>query len=106
MIYRNMTLVLKKAAKQFPIVGVMGPRQSGKTTLTKTTFPNYTYITLEDLDIKLQAKEDPRKFFATYSQGEGLIIDEIQEVPSIRWDISEYYDINPDKRQFKNGAPI
>ncbi len=83
MIYRQMAPVLKKAAQQFPIVGVMGPRQSGKTTLTKSTFPTYTYITLEDLDVKLQAKEDPRKFFATYGQGEGLIIDEIQEVPEL-----------------------
>lgn len=83
MIYRSMTSVLKKAATQFPIVGVMGPRQSGKTTLTKSTFPLYKYITLEDLDIKLQAKEDPRKFFATYAQGPGLIIDEIQEVPEL-----------------------
>ena len=62
MIYRNMTPILKKAAQQFPIVGVMGPRQSGKTTLTKSTFPTYKYITLEDLDIRAQAKEDPRKF--------------------------------------------
>ena len=67
MIYRNPAPILKKVASQFPIVGVMGPRQSGKTTLTKMTFPTHKYVTLEDLDVKMQAKEDPRKFFATHA---------------------------------------
>jgi predicted AAA+ superfamily ATPase len=82
-INREMKRILIDVAKQFSIVGVMGPRQSGKTTLTKETFPTYTYVSLEDLDMRLSAKEDPRKFFATYSQAVGLIIDEIQEVPEL-----------------------
>jgi len=83
MIYREMTPFLVEAARQFPIVGVIGPRQSGKTTLTKSTFPSYKYVTLEDLDIRAQALEDPRKFFASYAQENGLIIDEIQEAPAL-----------------------
>jgi len=82
-INRQMKSILVKAAKQFPIVGVMGPRQSGKTTLTKETFPTYTYVSLEDVDTRVRAQEDPRKFFATYANVVGLIIDEIQEVPEL-----------------------
>lgn len=80
---RTITSLLLKAAKQYPIVGVTGPRQSGKTTLVKQTFPDYMYVTMEDLDIRASALEDPRKFFATYADAQGLIIDEIQEVPTL-----------------------
>ncbi len=83
MIARKMTPLLLKAAEQFPVVGVTGPRQSGKTTLVKQVFPHYAYVTLEDLDMKAHAKNDPRKFFASFAQGKGLIIDEIQEVPEL-----------------------
>lgn len=82
-VYREITSVLTKVSKQFPVVAIMGPRQSGKTTLVKQTFPDYAYVTLEDIDIKISAKEDPRRFFATYTQEKGLIIDEIQEVPEL-----------------------
>ncbi|MFA6066834.1 MAG: ATP-binding protein [Candidatus Babeliaceae bacterium] len=82
-IKRDITGHLKSLAQQFPVVAVMGPRQSGKTTLVRETFPDYTYVTLEDLDRRALAKEDPRGFFATYAQDSGLIIDEIQEVPEL-----------------------
>jgi len=83
MIKRDITPLLLKAAAQFPIVGVTGPRQSGKTTLIKNTFSTYAYVSLEDLDSRARAQEDPRKFFASYMQSPGLIIDEIQEVPEL-----------------------
>jgi len=80
---RDIAMLVKKAAKQYSIVSIMGPRQSGKTTIAKQTFPTYTYVTMEDLDTRAIALEDPRKFFATYDNAEGLIIDEIQEVPAL-----------------------
>ena len=83
MIKREITPHLKSLAEQFPVVAVMGPRQSGKTTLAKQTFPDYAYVTLEDLDKRNWAKEDPRGFFATFTNQTGLIIDEIQEVPEL-----------------------
>ena len=83
MIKREIKPYLIDLAKQFPIVAVMGPRQSGKTTLVKETFPDYAYITMEDLDRRSAAKEDPRGFFATYAEHKGVIIDEIQEVPEL-----------------------
>jgi predicted AAA+ superfamily ATPase len=74
---------LTELASQFPVVAVMGPRQAGKTTLVKETFPTYAYVTLEDLDRRQHALEDPRAFFATYAQYPGLIIDEIQGAPAL-----------------------
>lgn len=83
MIKRELAQHLKAMAEQFPVVAVMGPRQSGKTTLVKETFPHYTYVTMEDLDKRSAAKEDPRGFFATYAHKKGIIIDEVQEVPEL-----------------------
>ncbi len=83
MIRRLIAPYLKSLAAQFPAVAVMGPRQSGKTTLVRQTFPDYEYVTLEDIDKKMAAKEDPRDFLASYTHKKGLIIDEIQEVPEL-----------------------
>ena len=83
MIYRTLSKQLKKMAEQFPVVAVMGPRQSGKTTLVKEIFPDYAYVTMEDLDKRDAAQIDPRGFFATYSQKAGLIIDEVQKAPEL-----------------------
>src|SRR5579872_1465024 len=82
-IRRDITPFLLKVASQYPVVGVMGPRQSGKTTLVRQTFPQYKYVSMEDLDIRTSALEDPRKFLASFTQAQGLIIDEIQEVPAL-----------------------
>jgi predicted AAA+ superfamily ATPase len=82
-IRRELQPMLERMANQFPIVAIIGPRQSGKTTLAKQTFPEYTYISLEDLDNRQIAQKDPRQFFAAFAQGKGLIIDEIQHVPDL-----------------------
>lgn len=81
MIKRKQESVVKKSAKQFPIVGIVGPRQSGKTTLAQTTFKNYQYVSLEDLDMRDFATRDPRKFLETYSGN--VIFDEIQNTPEL-----------------------
>jgi len=82
-INREITPYLKALTEQFPVVALMGPRQSGKTTLVKETFAHYAYVSLEDLDRRSAALNDPRGFFATYAHRPGLIIDEIQEVPEL-----------------------
>lgn len=74
---------LKELAKQFPVVAVLGPRQSGKSTLTKASFPDYAYVSMENLAIRSRAQEDPEGFFATYASQPGLIIDEMQEAPEL-----------------------
>ena len=83
MISRQMTQKLATLATQFPVVGILGPRQSGKTTLAKNTFEKHTYVSLENPDVKALAISDPRRFFKAYQNDHGLIIDEIQEVPTL-----------------------
>lgn len=92
---RSLKNLLLKAAKQYPVVAVMGPRQSGKSTLVKASFPGYTYVTMEDLDTRASALEDPRRFFATYDSAQGLIIDEIQEVPALFSYLQGIVDASP-----------
>jgi Predicted ATPase (AAA+ superfamily) len=82
-IKRELAGALATMAQQFPVVAVMGPRQSGKTTLARQTFPDYAYVSLEDLDRRAFAQNDPRGFFASYASASGLIIDEIQNVPDL-----------------------
>ncbi len=82
-IKRILAKKLKELAEKMPVVGVVGPRQSGKTTLTQETFPNYTYVTLEDLDMRALAKEDPRGFLDQYAREKPVILDEIQNSPEL-----------------------
>lgn len=71
-----------KAIKTFPAVVVTGPRQSGKTTLFRMLFSKtHAFISLEDPDIRVRAREDPRGFLNQYKPP--LIIDEIQYVPEL-----------------------
>ena len=80
MIRRNMEKKLLKLSRQYPVVTVTGPRQSGKTTLCKMCFPTHFYCSLEDLDTRDHAQNDPRGFL---EQSKKMIIDEIQKVPSL-----------------------
>lgn len=82
-IRRQITEKLISLAQGFPVVALIGPRQSGKTTLAKETFKDYKYFSMEDPDTKLRVLEDPRGFFALHQQAPGMIIDEIQETPEL-----------------------
>lgn len=68
-------------ALQYPVVTITGPRQSGKTTLAQTTFPNYAYFSLENPDTRDQVQSDPNAFLQ--SNLNGVIIDEFQHFPQI-----------------------
>lgn len=68
-------------ATKYPVVTLTGPRQSGKTTLLREAFQDYQYVSLEDLDMREFAQNDPRGFLATYPRQ--TIIDEAQRVPSL-----------------------
>ena len=81
MVKRKISEILVEMSISFPIVTITGPRQSGKTTLEKMTFPNKNYVSLEDLDTRQFAENDPRGFLAKYPKG--AILDEIQHVPSL-----------------------
>ncbi len=73
--------LIRKRLKQFPIVAITGPRQSGKTTLAKKIFFKKPYRTLEDPDQRSLAEEDPKAFLQQFP--EGGIIDEVQRVPDL-----------------------
>ena len=81
MIKRKVAEKLIQVSKQVPVVTVIGPRQSGKTTLVKECFPEYNYVNLEDPFNRMLASEDYRGFFDSYK--DPLIIDEVQRVPEL-----------------------
>ena len=81
MIEREIAPVLTRLFEQYPVVTVTGPRQSGKTTLCKAAFPHLNYLNLEAPDQREFAESDPRGFLA--QAGDGAIIDEVQNVPSL-----------------------
>ncbi|MDD2898527.1 MAG: ATP-binding protein [Desulfuromonadaceae bacterium] len=81
MIRREAQDTVLKLAECFPFVAVTGPRQSGKTTLVRDTFPDKPYISLEDPDAREFADSDPRGFLARYT--DGAILDEVQRCPQL-----------------------
>lgn len=95
MIPRNLKLKCEQLAKQYPVIALLGPRQSGKTTLAMSIFSAHEYVTLEDLDIREFAKTDPRRFLKTFQNKKGVILDEIQHVPDLLSYIQTYVDQNP-----------
>ena len=81
MIEREITPRLTALFRQYPFVTVTGPRQSGKTTLCRASFPDLEYANLEAPDQRDFAESDPKGFLARF--GDGAIIDEIQRVPEL-----------------------
>lgn len=81
MVPRIAESTLHRLSEGFPVICITGPRQSGKTTIAKKAFPDKPYISLEDPDIALLAREDPRGLLDSYK--DGLILDEAQAVPEI-----------------------
>lgn len=89
---------LRLLASQFRAVAVVGPRQSGKTTLVRNVFPEKAYANLENPDLRRFATEDPRGFLATYSSG--AILDEIQRVPLLFSYLQQILDETEEKGKF------
>lgn len=81
MIKRKAEIELIQLAKQFKAVAIVGPRQSGKTTLAIHTFPDLPYVNFENPDTRRFATEDPRGFLLQYNTG--AILDEAQRVPEL-----------------------
>ncbi len=94
-INRKMAPRVQKLAQQFSVIGIIGPRQSGKTTLARHLFPHYQYVNLEELDQRRFAIEDPRSFLKTIINGQGVILDEIQRTPDLLSYIQAHVDQSP-----------
>lgn len=78
---RTAAQILEKSAREYPVVTLVGPRQAGKTTLSRSLFPHMPYVNLEDPDVLTFATHDPRGFLDQFPQG--AIIDEIQNAPKL-----------------------
>ena len=90
---RNAETRLQYLARGYFVVVVTGPRQSGKSTLVKHAFPDHRYVSLEDLDQRELAEQDPRGFL---NQLDGkTILDEAQHCP----DLFSYIQTRVDERQ-------
>lgn len=90
MIEREITDLLSEYAKEFRSILIVGPRQSGKTTLVKQVFKHKPYVSLENPDERLIAENDPRAFLNRFSSG--AILDEIQRAPLLLNYLQEILD--------------
>lgn len=98
MIERKAAEFVRKIAGAYPVVTIMGPRQSGKTTLACMVFADYVYRNLEAEDVLQLAKNDPRAFLLNGE--ERMIIDEVQRFPELLTYVQEFADAKKLKGQF------
>ncbi len=74
---------LRSLSRTFRVVSLTGPRQAGKTTLARRAFPRFAYVSLEDIDQREFATQDPRGFLARFAGQPGVILDEVQRTPDL-----------------------
>lgn len=101
-ISRDITAAIKEAFDYFSVITVTGPRQSGKTTLIKNTFPDMPYYSLENIQIREFANNDPMAFIRQHPQG--MILDEVQNTPDLLSYIQGIVDDNPDAHFVLSGS--
>ncbi|MHA7131679.1 ATP-binding protein [Algoriphagus namhaensis] len=94
-INRHIYKAIREYQTKYPILAVTGPRQSGKTTLLKTLFPDYRYISLENPDARDFALRDPNGFLAEYN--DQMIFDEVQQAPALFSYLQTIVDSRPDR---------
>lgn len=92
MVDRQLETEIRELAREFPIVAILGPRQSGKTTLAQKLFPHFAYVSLEDIDHRDFANDDPRGFLSRFDSG--VVLDEIQRVPQLVSYLQSFVDQN------------
>ncbi len=95
---RTLSSTLLARARQWPVVTVTGPRQSGKTTLCRSSFPGLAYANLERPDTREFAQRDPAGFLAQFAQG--AVLDEIQRVPALLSWVQVAVDETPSPGRF------
>jgi hypothetical protein len=81
MIHRDISTKIQELRKKYPVLTLTGPRQTGKTTLLKAIYKDIPYITLEDIDNKNLALNDPKGFLSNFPKG--AVLDEVQNVPEL-----------------------
>lgn len=98
MIERHAAGLLDELRKGYPVIAITGPRQSGKTVLSRTFFHRKTYVSLENPDIRERAASDPRAFLALHA--EGAVFDEVHRCPEILSYLQQVVDENPEPGRF------
>ena len=101
-INREMSNVIKEAYKYFSVITITGPRQSGKTTLIRNLFSNLPYYSLENLDIRSFAENDPIAFLNHHK--EGMILDEVHNAPNLLSYIQGIVDEDGNRRFILSGS--
>ncbi len=101
-INREMSTAINEAAHYFPVITITGPRQSGKTTLIRNEFKNLTYYSLENLDVRSFAMNDPVAFLNQHP--EGMILDEVHNAPNLLSYIQGMVDEHPERRFILSGS--
>ena len=87
--------------KYFPVATITGPRQSGKTTLIRSMFPDLPYYSLENPDTKAMAMGDPMAFLLQH--GGGMVLDEVQNVPELLSYLQGIVDEHRDRKYILSG---
>lgn len=95
-LYRQLTPNVLEGHKQFPVVVIAGPRQSGKTTLCRHLYPDYSYADLDDITLRIPAMENPVGFLELL--GDNAVIEEVENVPELLSVIPERLAESPDRR--------
>ncbi|MEI6309992.1 MAG: ATP-binding protein [bacterium] len=98
MISRDISAELVRSAAEYPVATILGPRQSGKTTLARMTFPDKPYFSLEDPDLRMAAEADPRGFLGQMEGGG--ILDEVQRLPALLSYVQGMVDKSNKRGQF------
>ena len=98
MIPRHLAPVLRESATRFPVLTLLGPRQSGKTTLVKAVFPRHDYLNLENPETRAIVSQDPKT--ALHGGAERMVIDEVQRLPEVLSWVQVFVDRNNDPGQF------
>lgn len=101
-INRSLVKTAREAFKYFPVLTITGPRQSGKTTMIKSEFTHLPYFSMEDIDIRRFATNDPRGFLNQHPKG--MILDEVQNTPELLSYIQGLVDEDSSKRYILSGS--
>ena len=91
-----------EAYRYFPVITITGPRQSGKTTLMRNLFSDLPYYSLENLDVRSFAENDPVAFLNQHAGG--MILDEAHNAPNLLSYIQGMVDENPGRRFILSGS--
>jgi predicted AAA+ superfamily ATPase len=102
MIQRQIASSINKILGKYPILTVTGPRQSGKTTLLKSLFSDWHYVSMETPDVRQQVLQNPRGLFSRY--GHRIVIDEVQRTPDLLSYIQTIVDEDPNASFVLSGS--